>query len=259
MKLSVDANKVAAARLRAAGIPLPVEDHSVIKPDLVVESLRGSRAFDLKMGCECVLNVRISNNSYGNLKVDKLQGQLLEADWELIFHGDPKEHVPESKTYRTLSGKRLPYDSVLNHRLVDEIGPGTSMRGKLLASSVTGKIPEEYIHGLTVPLEVILTDQYGRQHVSIIGVGVDRSATMPKPRAFRRVDGGLYGGSPLWTPNFDYRAPSQVPVGKADTGENAEKLPEVVKRITEILARDNLDAMLAEETSMMDEAHSNPK
>jgi hypothetical protein len=78
------------------------------------------------------------------------------------------------------------------------------------------------MHGQLVELEVILTDQYGRQFVSIFEVSVDRTATMSKPEVIDRVGRGLYDGSPR-VPEFDLRAPSQVPVGKADTGENGEK------------------------------------
>jgi hypothetical protein len=257
MKHGVYEKRMVAARLQAAGIPLPVEDHSATQPDLLVESLKGSRVFDRIVGCECVLNVRISNNSYGNLKVDKLRGHLLEVDWLLTFQGDPKEHNPECKTYRMPSGRSLRRDSVLNHRLGGEIAPGTSMEGKLLAFSFNEKIPEDYPHGLSVPLEVILTDQYGRKHASIIEVLVDRTATMPKPQAFSRVGRGLYDGCPLETPKFDYRAPSEHPVGNANAGESAEKPTEQMKRIIELLGRADLDAMLAVGTSTMDEAELN--
>ncbi len=243
MKLSTNKQRMVTARLEAAGIPVLVEDNSVARPDLVVESLKGSRVFDLKMGSECVLNVMISNNSYANLRIDKLQGRLLEGDWWWAFQGDPKEHAPERKTYRMLSGRRFPYDSILNHRLRGEIAAGSSMRGMLLALSVSEKIPVEYTHGLLVPLEVILVDQYGRQHASIIATSVDRSATMPKPRAFTRVDGGLYGGSPLEIPVFDHRPPSQDLTGSANV-RKAEELPEVVKWIKEFMAMEDLDAML---------------
>jgi hypothetical protein len=235
MKLSDHEKRIAAVRLQAAGIPIPVEDHSVIEPDLRVECLKGSRAFDLKVGIECVLNVRISNNSYGNLKADKVRAHFLEADWRLTIQGDPKEFDPERKTYRMPSGRYLRHDLVLNHRLGAEIAPGTSMKGKLLALSFTGKIPEGYPHGLYVPLRIVVTDQYGRQHTSIIEVLVDRTATMSKPKAFSRVGRGLYDGVPLETPKFEYRAPAQHPAGKADMAENAEELPELMKGIAELL------------------------
>jgi len=77
MKLSTHQKGMVIARLQAAGIPVHLGDRSIIKPELLVESLKGSRAYDLKMGSEFLLNVRISNNSYGNLGAHKLQGHLL--------------------------------------------------------------------------------------------------------------------------------------------------------------------------------------
>jgi hypothetical protein len=257
MKLSAHEKRSVAARLQAAGIPIPVEDHSATQPDLLVKSLRGSRVFDRKVGSECVLNVRISNNSYGKLKVDQLRGHLLEVDWLLTFQGDPKEHNSECKMYRMPSGRRLRRDSVLNHRLGGGFAPGRRMEGKLLAFSFDEKIPGDYPHGLSVPLEVILTDQYGREHPSIIEVLVDRTATMAKPQAFSRVGRGLNDGCPLEAPKFDYRAPSQHSVGNANPIESAEKPTEQMKRIIELLGRTDLDAMLAECTSARDEAGLN--
>jgi hypothetical protein len=152
MKVSDHRKRIVAARLRAAGIPLPVEDHSATRANLLVESLKGSRAFDLKRGCECVFNVRISNNSYGYLKVGTLQGHLLEEEWPLTFQGDPNEYNPECRTYRMPSGRYVRRALVLNHRLSDEIAPGQWIEGKLLAFSFTRKIPEEYQHGLYGPM-----------------------------------------------------------------------------------------------------------
>ena len=127
MKRNPHEKTMVHASLQAAGIPVPVEDPSGIEPDLQVESLKGSRIFDLKMGFECLLNVRISNHSYANLKIE-LQGHLLEASWELTFQEYPKQHAPGCKAYRMLSGRKVRYKSVLNHRLNDEIAPGPRRR-----------------------------------------------------------------------------------------------------------------------------------
>jgi hypothetical protein len=254
MSLSANEQTIVTARLQAAGIPVLLKDQSAIKPDLMVESLKRGRAFDLKMGSEFLLNLRISSQSYVNLKISKVQGHLLEANWGLTLQGDPKEHDPDRKMYRMLSGSRVRYKSVLNHRLRDEIAPGGSIEGKLLALSVTMRIPKEYPHGLSVPLEVILTDQYGRQFASIIEVSVDRTATMSKPEVFDRVGRGLYEGSPP-APEFDLRVPSQVPVGKADTGESGEKQSEWMKKLADCIAyvaKVESDSMLAEVTSTRD-------
>jgi hypothetical protein len=255
MSLSTNEQTIVTARLQAAGIPVSLKDQSAIKPDLTIESLKGSQAFDLKRGSEYVFNARISNHSYGNLKITAVLAYLLDENWRLTFQGDPKEHDPDRKTYRTPSGRYFRYKSVLNHRLRDEIAPGASVEGKLLAFNIFRRIPEEYMHGQLVELEVILTDQYGRQFASILEVSVDRTATMLKPEVFSRVGRGLYDGSPR-PPEFEYRAPAQVPGGKADTGESSEKQSECMKKLGDciaFLAKADLDTMPAESTSTGDE------
>jgi len=254
MKRNPHENRMDYARLQAAGIPVPAEEQSIMQPDLQAESLKGSRVFDLKMGSELLLNLRISNHSYANLRINRLQVRLLEAAWWLIVELDPREQVPERKTYRMLSGRYVRYESVLNHRL-DEIAPGASIEGKLLALSVIGTIPEEYAHGMSIPLELVLTDRYGRQHASIIEVLVDRSATMSKPEVFNRVGRGLYDGSPR-PPEFEHRVPAQAPVGKAYTGETNEKQSDTIKKLRDCIAfltKADLDAIPAESTSTRDE------
>jgi hypothetical protein len=248
MKLSASEKRMITARLQAAGIPVLGKDYSAVKPDLTVQFLKGSRAFALKMGSEFIFEVRISNNSYATVQLNKLHGHLLEANWRLIFQGDPRQHVPDCRSYRMLSGRNVRYNSVLNYRLGDEIAPGASIEGKLLALSITGTIPEEYAHGMSVPLELVLKDHYGRRHASTIEVLVDRSATMSKPEVFNRTGRGLYDGSPQ-PPEFEYRVPAQVPVGKADTGELNEKQSATVKKLGDcmaFLAENDLDTIPAE-------------
>jgi hypothetical protein len=252
MKLSANEQRIVTARLQAAGIPVPLKDQSAIKPDLTVESSKSSRAFDLKMGSEYVLNARISNHSYGNLKIIGIQAYLLDENWSLTFQGDPKEHDPDRKTYRTPSGRYFRYKSVLNHRLRDEIAPGASVEGKLLALNIFRRIPEEYLHGQLVELEVILTDQYGRQFASIVEVSVDRSATMSKPEVFSRVGRGLYDGSPR-PPEFEYRSPAQIPVEKPERAEEEVKFVKMLANAIAHVAKADLDTIFAESTSTEDE------
>jgi hypothetical protein len=246
MTLNAEKRCKIVARLQAAGIPISLVDHSAIRPDLVVESLKGSLAFDLKMGSEYLMNVKISNNSYGGLLVEELRGHLLEKDWELTFQGDPKVHDPGRKTYRMLSGRYVRYKSVLNHRLATAIAPGACIKGKLLALSITGEIPKSYPHGLSVPLELILTDQYGREHPSIIEVSVDRTATMTKPKPFTRVGRSLYQDSQEETPNFVHSFAFRPPVAKENSAESVKEQSELMKRITSLLQRPDINAPLGD-------------
>lgn len=94
MKLNAHEKMMLSARFRAAGISVPVEDHSTIKRDLVFECLKGSRAFALKMGSEFLINAMISNKSYATIKLNKICGHLLDVDWRLTFQGDAREYAP---------------------------------------------------------------------------------------------------------------------------------------------------------------------
>ena len=71
---------------------MPAPPHSRAEPDLRVESLPGSRAFDLKKGSECLLNVRISNVSYGPLQLSDPRANLLDQDWQFSFQADAQQH-----------------------------------------------------------------------------------------------------------------------------------------------------------------------
>ena len=205
-----------------------------------------------------MLYARISNHSYGNLKITAVVAYLLDENWRLTFQGDPKEHDPNRKTYRTPSGRYFRYKSVLNHRLRDEIAPGASVEGKLLAFNIFKRIPEEYMHGQLVELEVILTDQYGRQFASILEVSVDRTATMSKPEVFSRVGRGLYDGSPR-PPEFEYRAPAPVPVEKAERDEKEEKFMRPLANAIAYVAKADLDTIPAESTSTRDDVGVDPR
>jgi hypothetical protein len=255
MKRTPHEKRTDCARLRAAGIPLPPEEQSVMNPDLRVVCLKGSRAFTMKMGSEFLLNLRITNDSYADLQIEKLQGRLLAANGWLEFQGDSMEHHRDRKTYRTPGGRYVRHKSVLNHRLRRKIAPGASVEGKLLAFSFTGEIPGEYLHGERVPLELILTDQYGRRFPSIFGATVDRSATMAKPEVVSRVGRGLYDGAPP-VPEFDHPTPGHVPAGRADTGESAAKgsnFMETFANAMAYVAKTDLDTIPAESTSAGDE------
>jgi len=158
MKLSADKKRRVVARLRAAGVPVPPEPYSRAEPDLRVESLPGSRAFDLKNGSECLLNVRISNVSYGSLQLCDPRANLLDEDWQFSFQEDARQYEPERKMYRMLSGRRIGYDSVLNHHLSSQIAPGVSIEGWLLAFNLDQKIPWHYLDRQVEALQLVLTD-----------------------------------------------------------------------------------------------------
>jgi hypothetical protein len=147
MKRNPHEKRMVFSRLRATGIPIPAEEQSVMNPDLQIKSLKGSRAFTMKMGSEFLLSLQITNDSYTDLKIENVQGHFLDANRHLTIQEDPKKHDRDRTTYRTFGGRYLRHKSVLNHRLGRKIAPGASVEGKLLAFSPTEEIPEEYLHG----------------------------------------------------------------------------------------------------------------
>jgi len=86
---------------------------------------------------------------------------------------------------------------VLNHRTGRSgiINPGDTLEGILLAFSIFRRVPNDYLAGSMIPAELLILDQYGRQHVSQIAVEVDRTATMKPLKLTRRPGQGLYGTS----------------------------------------------------------------
>ena len=184
-------------RLLAAGCPVPAENHSTGAPGLVVEVHKPERtqAFDFRSSTEYILVVRITNNSYARLKMKTLEGYPLWEDENFTWLGDCRRYRPEKKAYRMPSGREIPYESVLNHCIREmELAPGESREGILLAWSMDTRIPTDYLHDETFPMRIALVDQFGRSHVSVIEVRVDRSATMRMPDLTKAYGGGLYAG-----------------------------------------------------------------
>src|SRR5713101_3946858 len=121
-------------RLLAAGCPVPAENHSSRAPDLVVEVCKPERtqAFDFRSSTEYILAVRITNNSYARLKAKTLEGDPPWEDENFTWLGDCRRYMPERKAYRMPSGWKIPYESVLNHRIGEmELAPGESREGIL--------------------------------------------------------------------------------------------------------------------------------
>jgi hypothetical protein len=249
MKHSDSEKRRCIARLQAAGIPVPSQSHSRPEPDIRIECLPGSRAFDLKTGSECLLSVRISNVSYARLQLYDPRANLLDEDWAFSFQQDARQHEPERKMYRMLSGRRIGYDSVLNHRLSSQIAPGGSIEGWLLAFNLEEKIPCEYLDRQMVPLQLVLTDQYGRDHESICEVRVDRTETMPKPRIAMRVGRSLYRYGCWRAPEFDHSLKARNAVAEVKPAETAN-IPDAIKSLRPLLQRPDLDFMMQEWNAM---------
>jgi hypothetical protein len=94
------------------------------------------------------------------------------------------------------SGRKIPYESVLNHRIRKmELEPGDCYEGMLLGLSIWTRISTDYLHRETFPMRIALIDQFGRSHPSVIEVRVDRSATIRMPD-FTKKGTGLFERSP---------------------------------------------------------------
>lgn len=181
-------------RLQAVGCPVPSETDSRRPSDIVVEVCKAERtqAFDFRFSTEYILDLRVRNTSYARLKVQDFQCHPDWNDRNFTRLGDPRLLHPNQQEYRMPSGRKIPYDSVLNHRLSNmELEPGKSLEGMFLAWSIQTRISTDYLHGETFSMRIVLTDQFGRPHPSLIEVRVDRSATMRMPH-FTKHESSLY-------------------------------------------------------------------
>jgi len=189
-------------RLRAAGCPVPAEDDCP-RPDLTVavNSSQQTRAYDFRTSTEYVFVVRITNQSYARLEIQRYK---LRLPWPVpnpIWLSDPRVHLPEAQVYRLPSGREFPYDQVLNHRMgkLGTLEPGEAREGVLLAFSILRRISDEYLHGTPFEAELSVFDQYGRRHRSLIEMVADRTATinlevMKRPRGKGLCDDWLEAG-----------------------------------------------------------------
>jgi hypothetical protein len=182
-------------RLLAVGCPVPVQNHSGRALDLVIEVRKPERteAFDFRFSTEFIFDVKITNHSFVPLRVEDLLGLPPWKDKNFTWLVDPRLYTPHQKAYVMESGRKIPYESVLNHRIRKmELEPGTSYEGILLAWSLETRIATDYLHRETFPMRIVLIDQIGRSHLSVIEVRVDRSATTHMPD-FTNKGTGLYG------------------------------------------------------------------
>jgi hypothetical protein len=122
-------------------------------------------------------------------------------DWHtrLLWPIDPRIHLPETQVYRLESGRKFPCAEVLNHRVGERgiLEPGESMEGILLAYSILREIPKYYLHASVVPTQLSIIDQYGRKHVSVIEILVDRTASIRPGRLVQGPRKGLFDNSDL--------------------------------------------------------------
>jgi hypothetical protein len=185
-------------RLLAVGCSVPAENHSSRPaPDLVVEVRKPEQthAFDFRASTEYILDLSITNNSYARLTVNDIDGRPPWEDENVTWLGDPSLYALKNGAYRMPSGQKIPYESVLNHRIREvELAPGESREGILLAWRPDTRIPTDYLHDETFPMRIALLDQFGRFHASVIEVRVDRSATMRMPDLTKARGGGLRAG-----------------------------------------------------------------
>lgn len=180
-------------RLRAAGIPMPGDD-SDTQPDITINVDRAeiTKAHDMRTGAEYVFGVTVTNRSYARLTLKEFN---CEMEWKsnLSWISDPRMYSPRRQVYRLKSGKTFYCADVLNHQVGERgiMEPGESWKGILLAYDLTKRIPDEYLHGITVPGRISVVDQFGREHPSVIELTIDRTATMSTLRT-GRCGTGLY-------------------------------------------------------------------
>jgi hypothetical protein len=184
-------NAALISRLRAAGCPMPSENQADTEPGLMIKVTRPEKtiAYDARAGADYAFAVRIENQSYGSLVLQRFQARL---PWPtcLRWLGDPRIHVPEKTVYRFENTHlEFPCEQVLNHRVREQgtIEPGGTLEGILLAFTIFDRIPFDYLHGDSALARLSIVDQYEREHLSEIELLIDRSATMRLLRSMPRV------------------------------------------------------------------------
>jgi hypothetical protein len=167
-----------------------------------------------------------------------LRGLPPWKDENFTWLRDPRLYRPDQKVYQMESGRNIPYESVLNHRIhKTEIEPGGFCEGMLLAWSIETRIPTDYLHRETFPMRIVLIDQLGRSHPSVIEIRVDRSATIRMPD-FSKKGSGLYGPS-CWSQvrgvvrGEDPRIPQRQPAVSPDLHASSAGLRQDKARGTE--------------------------
>jgi hypothetical protein len=227
-------------RLLAVGCPVPAENDSSRAPELVVEvrNPEQTEAFDFRFSTEFVFDVKITNRSFVPLRVEDLRGLPPWKDNNFTWLGDPRLYTPDQKAYVMESGRKIPYDSVLNHCLRKmELEAGDCYEGMLLAWSIWTRVSTDYLHRETFPMRIVLIDQLGRSHPSVIEVRVDRSATIRMPD-FSKKGSGLYGPS-RWSQvrgvvrKEDPRMPQRQPAASPDLHASSAGPPQGKARRTE--------------------------
>ena len=213
----------AVKRLVAAGCPMPFETGQEQRPDLLIEVSRPQLtiAYDMRAGTEYVFGVRITNQSYASLVLQRFRCRL---PWSanVLFPGDPRIYMPEREYYRLESGRKFRCEDVLNHRVRENgrLEPGDSFEGLLVAYTMFDRISPEYLHGDTAIARLWGIDQYSRKHRAELEIFIDRNATM-RSVCYRPRKHGL----------VEARAASEIQYSldflqgsKPDAGANANNL-----------------------------------
>jgi len=165
-------------------------------PDLVIESSepRNTVVREFKTRIEFILQLRISSTAYVPLELKCLE---LLGPWsgEIVWLRKPQICNQHTKMYRLESGRQFEFAKVLNHRLFggDTLEAGRSWEGIVLGIAFGGQISRNFIHDDPAHADLVLTDQYGREHATELEVLIDRSATI-RSRVSSASYSGLYGG-----------------------------------------------------------------
>ena len=225
MKRDNSAEVTLTRRLRAAGCPIPADDHSEPQPDLMIEDARPELtvAYDLhRGGIEFLFALRIANLSYARLTLERFSASL---PWASVvqWRGDPRIGSPEKTTYRLENGRNLPCEKILNCRIGEALEPGGCVDGFLLGYTLFDRIPCDYVHGSKESVDLCVFDQFERAHRAEIEILIDRAATMRPIRPARSRSSLFDGPKPetlLWRQPLRRRsenAPNDLPIGRGQT------------------------------------------
>jgi hypothetical protein len=176
-----------ALRIRAAGRPIFIaevdgEARSIPCDGLRVRQTGGvmdSQAIDCSGGTAFILNLSITIN----LPKFAISAFGLEPPWKndsFYWLEDPLQIDGTSRCYRFGSRDLPEFDrgQVINHRAnaTRILSSGESLNGFLLGYGFDS-IPEQFRHGMMIPAFVIVYNQFGHEHRSLVELQAVRNRT----------------------------------------------------------------------------------
>jgi hypothetical protein len=101
--------------------------------------------------------------------------KLLWKDEEFDWLDDPAEVAPPRDYYSYSDVLQYKRDMVLNHRRYEQgkLAPGDAFKGLLMGKG-TAQIPDDFQHGQTVKMKLVIHDKRGKKYSAEFELWIDR-------------------------------------------------------------------------------------